>query len=356
MNKLANPEMILLARDSRGMTQKELAQALNVTQVAISKAEKIEGKISDTLLEKMAKVLDYPINFFYQKEYRYSPATPLMHRKQKSLPARVENQIEAEANVRKIHIENMLDSVDIPEANITWSEFEDLTPEEAALALRIRLRLPRGPIQNMTDVVEQLGIIIVPCRFNTSKLDGFTLFGKAKTIIHINQEMPWCRLRFTLAHELGHIILNHLPGPSIEEEANAFASSFLMPRDDIGRDFAGERIDLHLLAMLKPRWKVSMQAILFRAMSLGYLTKNQNMYLWMTISQAGYKKREPAYLDIPPEEPKTLKAMIDVHLSELEYSKEELFDILMTSEKAFEELYPFYVKKPKQGKVVRLYS
>jgi Zn-dependent peptidase ImmA (M78 family) len=44
------------------------------------------------------------------------------------------------------------------------------------------------------------------------------------------------------------------------------------------------RRDLQLLASLKTEWKVSMQALLMRATSLGALTKNQTQYLWKQIS------------------------------------------------------------------------
>lgn len=354
MNNIANPEMITLARESRGLTQTELAKALGVTQAAISKAEKFMGKISRTLLLELSRVLDYPEGFFYQQGFRYAPATPLLHRKQKSLPQKIKNQVEAEANIRRLHIEKLLDSVELPEKDIPQFDLEDFEgPEGVAQAVRSKLRLPRGPIQSVTDLIENFGIIVLPCKFNSDKLDGFTVFGCDKPIIYINKDMPWCRLRFTLAHEFGHIVMGHVPGTTIEEEANKFASAFLMPREDISRDFDGERIDLNLLASLKPRWKVSIQALLVRAATINYLTKSQSVYLWMAISQAGYKKKEPPSLNIPPEQPKLFKAVVNAHLTELEYSKEELVEVLNTSEECFDNLYSFLLPK---GKIIILSS
>lgn len=80
MNKLANPQMLLLARESRGITQTELSRSLDVTQAAISKAEKIFGKVSDELLQKIADKLKYPIDFFYQQKSIYPPMTPLQRK------------------------------------------------------------------------------------------------------------------------------------------------------------------------------------------------------------------------------------------------------------------------------------
>lgn len=358
MNKMVNPEMVLLARESRGMTQKELAKNLDVSQAAISKAEKLPGNVSGSLLKGLSDILDYPESFFFQQEYWYAPATPLLHRKQKTLPQKIRNQVEAEANVRRIHIERLLDSIEIPDMSLPSYDIDDYAgAEEVAQAVRAKLKLPRGPIQDLTTIIERIGIIIVPCKFNTEKLDGFSIIVNGKPpVVYVNQDMPWCRIRFTLAHELGHIVLGHVPGPNIEDEANDFASAFLLPKDDISRDFAGERIDLHLLAGLKPRWKVSMQALLFKAKKLGYITDNQNAYLWMTMNQSGYRKREPAYLDIPAEQPKLLKAMIEAHLKDLEYSEEELLEMLATSKKSYVELYAFLDKKQSKTKIVQLFK
>jgi Zn-dependent peptidase ImmA (M78 family) len=84
-----------------------------------------------------------------------------------------------------------------------------------------------------------------------------------------NVEQPADRMRFTLAHELGHLVMHHdQPTQSMEQEANEFASAFLMPARDIRPHFA-RRVDLRLFAELKPVWRVSMASLLMRARSLG---------------------------------------------------------------------------------------
>ena len=69
----------------------------------------------------------------------------------------------------------------------------------------------------------------------------------------------------TLAHELGHLVMHRFPSPDMENEAHAFASAFLMPAGDIRPYLQSRRIDLQLLASLKPEWRVSMQSIIMRA-------------------------------------------------------------------------------------------
>ena len=96
----------------------------------------------------------------------------------------------------------------------------------------------------------------------------------------------------------------------MEDEANEFASCLLMPKAEISAAFSGRRVTLELLAALKPEWKVAMQALLMRANTLGYLTVNQNRYLWQQISARGWRLREPAELDFEHEKPTLLRSII----------------------------------------------
>ena len=99
---IANYKMISLARESRGITQTDLAAALNVSQGKMSKIEQGLLNVSTELLCDLSKILDYPHSFFLEPESTYPPATPF-HRKKKSLPRRQELLIESRANIQRIH-------------------------------------------------------------------------------------------------------------------------------------------------------------------------------------------------------------------------------------------------------------
>jgi len=90
--------------------------------------------------------------------------------------------------------------------------------------------------------------------------------------------------------------MHRFPTANMEDEANQFASAFLLPAVDMRAAFAGRRVTLDLLASLKPEWRVAMQALLMRAKSLGYVDNNQSRYLWQQISARGWRLREPAEL------------------------------------------------------------
>ena len=146
-------------------------------------------------------------------------------------------------------------------------------------------------------------------------------------------------MRFTLAHELGHLVMHRFPTPEMESEADAFASALLMPEREMREAFTGRRVTLELLAALKPEWRVAMQALLLRAKALGYLSDNQNRYLWQQISARGWRKREPAELDFPHERPAVLNTIIKAHLADLGFTMSELSRLVPLHEPEFVKMY-----------------
>jgi Zn-dependent peptidase ImmA (M78 family) len=126
----------------------------------------------------------------------------------------------------------------------------------------------------------------------------------------------------------------------METEATEFASALLMPSADIGVAFKSRpRITLELLAALKPEWKVSMQALLVRAKTLGFIDGNQYRYLWQIISAKGWRLREPPELDFPHETPTVLKSIISNHIKGLGYSISDLCNLVPIHEHEFMRMY-----------------
>ena len=125
----------------------------------------------------------------------------------------------------------------------------------------------------------------------------------------------------------------------MENEANRFAVALLMPAADIRPYFFGRRIDLSLLAALKPEWKVSMAALLMRAHKLKFLSDSQHTYLWKQISARGYRLREPPETDFPHERPEVLEKIIRLHLQSLGYTDQDLSKILHMHEREIRSLY-----------------
>lgn len=324
--KRPNHEMVTLAREARGMTQKELSEELGLSPGYLSKLESGFMSPSEEIITKLSAVLNYPPTFFYQAHRVYGPSTSeFYHRKRKAASAKEVARIHAEINIRMNHVSCFLRA-----AELEKHDFPRLDPEEfdssvaeVARAVRSQWGLPSGPVKSVIDVIEDAGGIVIRFPFKTRLVDAVSRWVPGMPpMFFVNEELPPDRERLTLAHELGHMIMHQTVRPEIEEEANAFVAEFLMPESDIRPQL--HDLSLHKLASLKMHWKTSMAALLYRASTLGVIQRGKSEYLWKQIARLGYRMREPVELDPPTEEPTTMQDLIDLHCVEYGYSIEQL--------------------------------
>lgn len=353
MSKKFNPDLMCLARESRGLSQKALAELMRVGQGQISKIENGFSDPSEEILHNASQVLKYPVGFFYQ-DCKVFPGLSY-HRKRQSLPKKVFNKLTARTNIIRMGIQNLLKSVDVPDLKIPSyhpSEFNN-SPERIAECIRKVLCLPRGPIDNLTRILENAGVFISHVEFETRFIDGLTIYlENYPPIIFISRNIPGDRLRFTLAHELAHLVMHKTPNPDymeMEKEADLFASEFLMPAEDISVSL--NRLNLAKLGSLKQKWKTSMAAIIKKAATLGKLSPRQERYMIIKMNQLGVWRQEPKEFDIPKEQPTLLKEIIDAHIKELNYSISEVCNILNVMRWEFEE--QFYNSENRNLRIIK---
>ena len=111
MKETLNPEMVTIARESRGLTQSELAKQLTITQGALSKIEGGLKAASPDILAKLSEILGYPEKFFFSREPVFGLGIgTLYHRKRQSLSSIVLAKIHAQINILRIHIGRLLAS------------------------------------------------------------------------------------------------------------------------------------------------------------------------------------------------------------------------------------------------------
>ena len=150
-------------------------------------------------------------------------------------------------------------------------------------------------------------------------------------------------MRATLAHELGHIVMNAFPTDEMEKEANEFAAEFLVPARELYVQVMGNRVTIPLLARLKAHWHTSMAFLLFRIHALGLISRNQYTYLWKQFSMNGWRRREPTETEFKHESPNLLKSILQLHTAEFGYSVEELCKLLYLEKHDLYHLYRDYV-------------
>jgi Zn-dependent peptidase ImmA (M78 family) len=208
--------------------------------------------------------------------------------------------------------------------------------EHIAKIVRRKWGIPPGPVDNLTSVIENAGGIVIRCSFGTKKIDAMSQWVVGQPpLFFVNSEIPADRSRFTLAHEVGHVIMHQIPTPEMEKEADRFASEFLMPEEDIKPHLTS--MSLPRLASMKPYWKVSMAALLMRASDLKRITPRQKTYLWTQMGRQGFRLHEP--VEIPSETPTVLQDIIDVHLNEYGYDIAELSHLVASFEVEFRKTY-----------------
>ena len=347
MNKIVNHDILRIARESRGINQSDLARMLSVTQGKISKMECGLLGISEEMLDKLSSILDYPKDFFYFNDRIYghgiSMIGELYYRKRKNISDKVLDNISAKINIRRIHLTRLLRSIEIKHNLFHHFDIDEYNgnASKVATALRATWVLPQGPVKNLTKTIEDAGGIVIEFDFDTKTIDATSQWlPDLPPLFFVNKNSPMDRLRFSLAHELGHIVMHKICDPDMkkmENEANDFASEFLMPKADISRFL--NNITLSHLANLKPYWKVSMAALLHRSYDLKKITKRQYQYLWMQMGKAGYRTKEPPEFDIPEEKPLLLREIINTYRNELNYSPKELSFLLGLNEKETISIY-----------------
>jgi Zn-dependent peptidase ImmA (M78 family)/transcriptional regulator with XRE-family HTH domain len=333
-----NPEMLVVARKSRGLTQSALATRLSMQQAHISKIESGVLNPPEKMIKRLPQVLNYKEEFFFWQGKIFGIGTAIVyHRMRQGISTKLLDKIEAQINVYQLHINNLLRSVNIPECRIPFYDPDESEgPVNVARAVRALWKLPSGPIKNLVRAIEDAGGIVIPYDFGTKKIDGLGQYmPPLPPLFFVNVNIPGDRCRFSLAHELGHVIMHSIPRPDMEREANQFAGEFLMPYRDIAQSL--QSITLDKLADLKMYWKVSMQSLLYRAKELKSVPERKMYYLWMQMSRLGYRTKEP--IDIPREQPSTLTEIIETYINKLNYTVPEICQMLGIHESEFTTLY-----------------
>lgn len=346
-----NPRMVTLARESRGYSQTRLAQESGVSQGFLSKIEHGNTDPGQDTLEKIAAAVRYPTTFFEQELPITGLPLSFFRKKKSGLPQKLVRAAEAAMNIHRLHLSKLLQSAELPELRVPFTDVEQYDGDAAAVArdLRQHWMIPQGPIENVVHLLENSGVIIIEADLDPpqtpvrrSRIDALSLYRSddgLPPIIIVNPNIPGDRLRFTLCHELAHIVLHHhhhhIPGDEMEPQADDFASEFLMPAKEIRSSLT--RLNLPKLAHLKTYWKVAMQALIMRATRLGAISVTRQRTLMIQMSKHNYRIHEP--VEIPRERPTLIGELIAFHLDKLSFSRQQLAEALHVFAEEFSARY-----------------
>ena len=283
----------------KNLSLNEAGKLLNMTATAVSKYEKGE------IIPDSKKLIDfanaYNVNSIDLLKVYNAPKMKFnSFRKRKRLVGKnlelLENLIQDEVAkyLEVIELNNTaLQSIKLKK--YLCNSLEDA--ENAANDFRNFIKISnKQPISDLTNIFENLGIVIIHIknpdeRFND--FDGLSEFvNNIPVIVILDGIKDGARQRFTIAHELGHLLLN-IKDEELDEEklCNRFASALLMPKEAVINEFGLSRnhINFFELTAFKLEFKVSYTAIAYRLKDLNiisdYFYKNLSIYLSQRIGK-----------------------------------------------------------------------
>lgn len=339
---MANPNRIRQARELARLTQTQLAEAIGVKQAAIAQFESGTSQPTEITLEAIARELEFPVPFFQKEDPPNFPLGSLLFRKHTTVAAIDRSEVHRIGQLEYELAASLAQKVRIkPAFNLSQINLEQIersyTPtqfiKEAAIATRSLFGFaPDQPIPNLIRTVEKTGafVLLLPKHFDKCdayshwvSVDGSSMTASNKQpIIVLSNGFPGDRMRFTVAHELGHLILHQnlkWISTDVEDEANTFAQEFLLP-EEIMRQQIESPVTLISLARLKLVWGVSIHALIMRAHSLGLITDRRKGVLFSQLSSEGWRKDEP--LQLLQERPRVLRQLAEVLYGEpINYQK-----------------------------------
>lgn len=309
-------DRLLTLREMHGWTQTDLADATGLSQSLLSSIEKMRRDATQETLQAICAATDTPMTFF-EVSSPSVPADSLHFRKNKTAPVKLTTQVKAYFREAHRVTTTLLDRIGypvghFPTADSRLATLDEEQIESLANQTRAALGLESGkPIPNLTRALERSGAVVF--RMALPGVEENRIIGKGHFGISYwggPGERPVIgyfagsgdRDRFTLAHELGHVVLHtyRAPGDDAESEAHRFAGAILLPRERAA-ELIDSQTSLTQFARVKAAFGISIQAIIMRAAALGLIDETRKASLLIQVTQRGWRKSEP--VEVVNEEP-----------------------------------------------------
>ncbi len=244
------------ARESCGVTQEQLGEAIELSRIAISQIEAGGRSVSSIELDRIAHAVGRDIKAFFADAFVEQDALAALFR--------TEAQLAEQAELRRAlqdclalgremtNLERLLEidraqlraaTHELPAPRSRWDAIQQ--GQRVATDERQRLGLGASPIGDPVELLEsqgvRTGLVTLP-----GNISGLTLWDdKIGIFVVINNEHPALRRRFSLAHEYAHVLVDRERSGAIsraenrteliEVRANAFAAEFMMPADGVAQ-------------------------------------------------------------------------------------------------------------------------
>lgn len=339
-----NPERLKEIRVVQKKTLAQLAKDLGVTKQAVSKYEFGKSIPSSETISKMIEIFGIPVQFLTKKSIEHTGLNTLLFFR--TLSSTTKSQIEFAETLSRwgyeiisgINSAESIDKVNLPDFEPSMSILEKAT------FLREYWGVGNSAIANMISLLENNGIFVFVVDDLEINTDAYSIVINNVPLVVLNERKGTSvRQRFSLAHELGHIVLHsHLTQAEfesrekeIEDEASLFASNFLLPPVKFSASVVSPKLDRFL--DLKREWKVSIASMIYQCNQIGIIDNKKAQALHMQLSKKWGRKTEPLDDELSYEKPTYLSTKIKKIVVD-RISFEKLYDVIRLPISAIEKL------------------
>lgn len=310
-------DKLRLLRLFHGHSLEEVGALVGATRQYVHQLETGAKLPSSAMEEALADGLSVLAKYFRSPPQNAVKEEQCHFRKQLTTRVSLTQQVLARATLLDELVSKLATRLEFPRVNFpdapAGEEVDDI--ERAAEKCRQHWHLGlSGPITSMTRVVENAGAVVTHFGTLSEKVDALSISRRRPIILLNSTKESACRHRFDLAHECGHIVMHQgiVTGDrTTEEQANRFASAFLLPRIAFAREFPrGDILRWNELFALKLRWKVSVRAIIRRAFDLRLIDAAKYRRANIHLMKSGQSRREQHDDQIPIELPELLETAL----------------------------------------------
>ncbi|MGP3698790.1 helix-turn-helix domain-containing protein [Rhodobacter sp. NSM] len=357
--RLLVAERLTEARLAARLTQTELALAIGVSRQAVSTYELGTKSPEPATMHAISHVLGQPISFFTKTEHTaFGAFSPNFFRKVGADTKRRNLACEVYAKWFAASVHAFDEIANLPAVDVPQFEPEDglesaYTEEEIetiAEKVRQHFGLGWGPITNVIRLLEVKGVSICRLEIEGENIEAFSYWSGERPFIFLASDKgSAARARFDVAHELGHLCLHGWVSAveiedaarlkQMEAEANRFAGAFLLPRKSFPNEVYSPRAEAFI--PLKERWKVAIQAMVYRCKDLGLFDERQVTNIYKQISFKKWRTKEPldGACGIPLERPTLLRTIAELILSKGQTTIEEICNGLAFAPSVIEQMW-----------------
>lgn len=330
MKKIFNGDRLKEARLFNKLTITELAEKLDVTKQMVSKYEngKSEPSFEKSLL--LNQILGYPREFFYTTDHFVIANEGTFFRSRLTATQKSKEPASIALKYSVIVRDYLGQYIEFPDLQNREIYEEKNNPGEVALDIRKSMGLGLDPIPDIIEVAELMGFTVINMNYQEDKVDAFssmnTINGNSYFVITTGDSGSFYRQQFSIAHEIGHWVLHQNINPqeldkseyrTMEDEANTFASIFLMPKESFGNELASKVADeIETYYKLKRKWHVSMAAMIKRARDLNIVTSDQEVKLYKQMHYRNWRNPEPFDLETKVTSPVAFKQSLELLIDE----------------------------------------